>query len=66
MKDIFFTLSILGSLCGIFGILFMIIFSLINHDSNLLIFSFLCLLLIFINLIYLLNLDKNKTNDKTF
>lgn len=65
MKDIFFTLSILGSLCGIFGILFMIIFSLINHDSNLLIFSFLCLLLIFINLIYLLNLDKNKTNDKT-
>lgn len=65
MKDIFFTLSILGSLCGIFGVLFMIIFSLINHDSNLLIFSFLCLLLIFINLIYLLNLDKNKTNDKT-
>lgn len=65
MKDIFFILSILGSLCGIFGVLFMIIFSLINHDSNLLIFSFLCLLLIFINLIYLLNLDKNKTNDKT-
>lgn len=65
MKDIFFTLSILGSLCGIFGILFMIIFSMINHNINLLIFSFLCLLLIFINLIYLLNLDKNKTNDKT-
>lgn len=65
MKDIFFTLSILGSLCGIFGILFMIIFSMINHNTNLLIFSFLCLLLIFINLIYLLNLDKNKTNDKT-
>lgn len=65
MKDIFFTLSILGSLCGIVGVLFMIIFSIVKHDTNLLIFSFLCLLLIFINLVYLLSLDKNKTNDKT-
>lgn len=65
MKDVFFTLSILGSLCGIVGVLFMIIFSIINHNTNLLIFSFPCLLLIFINLVYLLSLDKNKTNDKT-
>lgn len=64
MKDIFFTLSILGSLCGIVGVLFMIIFSIINHNTNLLIFSFPCLLLIFINLVYLLSLDKNKINDK--
>lgn len=64
MKDVFFTLSILGSLCGIVGVLFMIIFSIINHNTNLLIFSFPCLLLIFINLVYLLNLDKNKINDK--
>jgi hypothetical protein len=64
MKDVFFTLSILGSLCGIVGVLFMIIFSIINHNTNLLIFSFPCLLLIFINLVYLLSLDKNKINDK--
>ena len=65
MKDIFFTLSILGSLCGIVGVLFMIIFSIVKHNTNLLIFSFPCLLLIFINLVYLLSLDKNKINDKT-